>query len=334
MKRFSIAAIISLLLVIGQASQTLAAPFYEGKLITIIVGYKPGGGYDRMARLVGKYLPKYIPGKPTIIIQNMDGADSILSANYVYNISKPDGLTIGAFNQALPINQLCGLPGMKLDTRKFEWLGSTAITSAVLVIRSNLPYKNLDELIKSKYTLIVGALGPASNSAQIPSMLQAYCGLSIKLVMYNSSSDVMLAIERNEVDARAGSYDSFIPFINQGLVRPIVRGYAVSKETKSLPFNEDLTTDKKAKAAMRMLSLTDLIGRPYVFPPKTPEPLVKTVREAFAKMSADNDFKAEALKMGTDIQFTSGSEIEKIIQTLFSQPPDIMAEFFKHVPKY
>ncbi len=333
-KMISRLLIISSLFIMGQSTPAMAAPYYEGKVITIIVGLKPGGGYDRMARLVGKHLPKYVPGRPNVIIQNMDGADSMISANYVYNIAKPDGLTIGAFNQAMPINQLCNLPGIKLDVRKFAWLGSTAVTSAVLVIRANLPYKTVHELIKAKYTLTVGALGPASNSAQIPSMLQAYCGLDMKLIMYNSSSDVMLAIERNEVDARAGSYDSMLPFIERGLVRPIVRGFVKSKETEHLPFNEDLTNDKKGKAAMRMLSATDLIGRPFVCPPSTPAGHVKTLREAFAKLSDDPDFKAEARKSGTDIQFTAGQEIEKVIQMLFSQPPDVMAEFFKHVKKY
>ncbi len=314
--------------------ESLAAPFYEGKVITIMVGSKPGGSYDRIARLVGRHLPRYLAGKPTIIIENKDGADSMICANYIYNNAKPDGLTIGAFNQAMPLNQLCNLPGIRLDVRKFAWLGSPSRTSALMVVRTNLPYKNINDLIKSKYTLLVGAQGMASNSAQIPSMLQAYAGLKIKLVMYPSTSDVTLAIRRNEVDAQAGSYDTFKAFIDEGLVSPFVRGYITQKATENLPLNEDLTTDKKGKMAMRMLSMSDLIGRPYTFPPKTPPALVNTVREAFAKMTADPDLKAEAMRSGAEIQYTTGQEIEKTIAMLFNQPPDVMAEFFKHVPKY
>ena len=334
MKRYPTLVFIFLLIIIGLPTQALAAPFYEGKVISLIVGSKPGGGYDRMARLVAKYLPKYMPGKPTVIVQNMDGADSIISANYVYNVAKPDGLTLGAFNQAMPLNQLCNLPGVKLDVRKFAWLGSMAVTSTVMIVRANLPYKTVDELIKAKYTLKVGAQGQASNSAQLPSMLHAYCGIDVKLIMYPSSSDIMLAIERNEVDGRVGSFDSMKPFIDRGLVRPFLRGYITSKETAGLPFDEDLTTDKKGKAAMRMLSSSDLIGRPFVAPPKTPPALVNSLRDAFARMSSDPELKAEALKAGTEIQYTSGKDIEKTIQFIFSQPPDVMAEFFKHVKKY
>ncbi len=334
MKKYSVMLIILLCALIVRPLAIMAAPYYEGKVVTLIVGSKPGGGYDRMARLVAKYLPKYAPGRPTVIVQNMDGADSIISANHVYNIAKPDGLTIGAFNQAMPLNQLCNLPGIKLDVRKFAWLGSMTVTSSVMVVRTNLPYKTVNDLIKAKYTLMVGAQGQAANSAQIPSMLRAYGGIDIKLVMYPSSSDIMLAIERNEVDARAGSYDSMKPFIDRGLVRPFVRGYVTSQETVSVPFNEDLTNDKKGKAAMRMLSMSDLIGRPYVFPPKTPAGVVNAMRETFAKMSADPELRAEALKSGTEIQYTPGKEIEKTIAMLFNQPPDVMAEFFKHVPKY
>ena len=172
MKRYGSILIVSLFLVFGQSWESTAAPFYEGKVIKLIVGSKPGGGYDRTARLVGKYLPRHIPGKPVIIIQNMEGADSIIAANYVYNIAKPDGLTIGAFNQAMPLNQLSNLPGVRLDVRKFAWLGSTTVTSTVMVVRANLPYKTVQDLANAKYALIVGAQGQAANSAQFPKMLE------------------------------------------------------------------------------------------------------------------------------------------------------------------
>ncbi len=334
MKKIAVLLIGFLFVLLGQLSDVMAAPFYEGKVISLIVGSKPGGGYDRMARLVGKYLPRYIPGNPVVIIKNMDGADGIICANYVYNIAKPDGLTIGAFNQAMALNQLSNLPGVRLDVQKFAWLGSTTVTSTVMVVRANLPYKTVADLVNAKYAIIVGAQGQAANSATFPKMLQAYSGINVKLVMYPSSNDIMLAIERGEADARVGSYDSMIPFIERGLIRAFVRGYVTSKDTVNIPFNEDMTTDKRGKAAMRMLSSSDLIGRPYVCPPGTPAELMTILRNAFGKMTADRDFRAEALKYGVEIQYTSGKEIEKNIRELFSQPPDVMAEYFKQVVKY
>ena len=117
----------------------LAAPFYEGKVITIIVGYGPGGGYDRIARILAKNLSKFIPGKPTVLVQNMPGADSMIAANYLYRIAKPDGLTIGAFNRGLVFAQLLKGEGVKFDLTKFAWIGSAAIESTVLVLRADLP---------------------------------------------------------------------------------------------------------------------------------------------------------------------------------------------------
>ncbi len=160
-------------------------------------------------------------------------------------------------------------------------------------------------------------------------MLQEYCGLNIKLIMYTASAESMLALERNEVDSRAGSYDSFKPFVDRGLVRPLVRGYVATKETENLPVNENLTVDKKGKAVMRMLSITDLMGRPYACPPGTPAGTMNILRDAFARVSADPDAQAEARKVDMELQFVTANEIEKTINYAFNQPPDIMAEFMK-----
>src|SRR3954449_5593099 len=115
---------------------------YAGKTVTIVVGYKAGGGYDATARLLARSLPKPIPGNPTVIVQNMPGANSIIAANHMYNVAKPDGLTVGTFNRNLPIAQLTGVQGVKYDITKFQWVGSAANETTILAIRSELPYKN------------------------------------------------------------------------------------------------------------------------------------------------------------------------------------------------
>jgi tripartite-type tricarboxylate transporter receptor subunit TctC len=95
---------------------------YQGKTITIVVGYKPGGGYDRYARLIAKYLPKYIPGNPGAIVQNMPRASSVIAENHLYSVANPDGLTIGTFNNATVIAQLIKVEGVRFDLSKFAWL--------------------------------------------------------------------------------------------------------------------------------------------------------------------------------------------------------------------
>src|SRR6266850_595919 len=197
---------------------------YAGKTVTIIVGYKAGGGYDATARMLARHLPKYIPGKPTIIVQNMPGANSMIAANHVFNVAKPDGLTIGTFNRNLPIAQLTKVDGVKFDMRKFVWIGSAASESTILAIRTDLGYKTLDEMKKSGKQIVIGATGPGANTYDFPLLLKDLLGLNLKIVTgYSSSADIMLAIERKEVDGRAGSYSSLKPFIERNLVRPIVR---------------------------------------------------------------------------------------------------------------
>src|SRR5262249_38689595 len=158
------------------------APYYEGKTITIVVGYKPGGGYDATARLLSRYLPKYIPGTPTVIVQNMPGANSLIAANYVYAQAKPDGLTIGTFNRNLPIGQLLAVEGVKFDMLKFAWIGSAASETTVLAIRNDLPYKTFDDLKKAKDPIVVGATGPGANTYDFPLLLKEFLGVNLKLV--------------------------------------------------------------------------------------------------------------------------------------------------------
>src|SRR4051794_1712670 len=153
---------------------------YAGKTVTIIVGYKAGGGYDATARLLARHLPKHIPGKPTIIVQNMPGANSMIAANHVYNVGKPDGLTIGTFNRNLPVAQLTKVQGVKYDMTKFAWIGSAASECTILALRSDLPYKSVEELKKAKQPLVIGATGPGANTYDFPLLLKEFLGLNLK----------------------------------------------------------------------------------------------------------------------------------------------------------
>ena len=190
------------------SNSLLAAAYYQNKVIKIVIGNEPGGGYDRIARLLAKHLPKYIPGKPTIIAENMPGAGGIIAANYLYNIAKPDGLTIGTFNKGMPFAQLLSADGVKFDIRKYAWIGSAATEGTALVLRTDLPYKTFDDLRKAKDPIYLGSPAITGVGYQVPTLLKEFVGLNLKLVNYSSSSAVMLAVERKEVDGIAGSYNS------------------------------------------------------------------------------------------------------------------------------
>jgi tripartite-type tricarboxylate transporter receptor subunit TctC len=309
-----------------------AQPSFSGKTITIIVGYKPGGGYDGTARMLARHLPQHIPGKPTVIVQNMPGGNSIIAANHMYNVAKPDGLTIGTFNRNLPIAQLTGVQGVKFDITKFAWIGSAANETTILAIRDDLPYKTFDELRKAKEPVVIGSTGPGANTYDFPLLLKDMLGLNFKIVSgYSSSADIMLAVERKEVDGRAGSYSSIQPFIDRKLVHPVIRARTTDKRLQQLPLDEDFAPNPRAKAIMALRSAPEQIARPYVLPPGTSADIVKAMRDAFAATISDPATQAEAKKTKQDLEFTSGDEAEKVLQEVLSQPKDIVAQFSKYI---
>ena len=305
---------------------------YAGKTVTIIVGYKAGGGYDATARLLARHLPKHIPGKPTVIVQNMPGANSMIAANHVYNVGKPDGLTIGTFNRNLPVAQLTKVDGVKYDMTKFAWIGSAASECTILALRSDLPYKSVEELKKAKEPLVIGATGPGANSYDFPLLLKEFLGLNLKIVTgYQSSADIMLAIERKEVDGRAGSFTSIRPFIDRKLVRPLLRARADEPGVEQLPIDEDLAPSPRAKAIMALRSAPEIVGRPYVMHPNTPPDYVNIMRKAFAETIADKALVAEATKASMDLNYVGADVAVKVMKDMLSQPKDVVDEFSKYV---
>jgi tripartite-type tricarboxylate transporter receptor subunit TctC len=310
-----------------------AGQSFQGKTITIVVGYPPGGGYDRMARLVGRYLEKSLPGNPTVVIQNTPGAASIVAANNVFNMTRPDNLMLGAFNRNLPLAQLVKVDGVRFDMSKFAWIGSPSNETTVMVIRSDLPYRTVDDLRRAREPLNMGATGPGASTFDFPLLLKAFLGANLRIIAgYQAGTEVNLAIERREMDGRAGSYSSLKPLIDRGLVRPIVRGRASAPEIDKLPVDEDLTNDPRARAVMALRSVPDIMGRPFVAPPSTPPDIVQAYREALQRITRDREFVAEATRGGFDIDFTSGEQALRITLQVLNASPDVVrvfAQFFK-----
>lgn len=306
-----------------------AKPYYEGKVLTIIVGYAPGGGYDRTARLLAKYLPKYIPGKPVVLVQNMPGASSMIAANYVYNMAKPDGLTIGTFNRYITLNQLLKSEGVRFDLTKFTWIGSPSVEAAVFTIRADLPYRSMEDLKKAKEVLYIGNTGEVDTGSQFAPFLRDYLGANVKFVTYPQTADIILALERKEVGGYGFTYSTAKQYIDRGLLRPLLRGPVTASGIEHLPVNVDLAKDKRVKTIVSVLAAPDRIGRPYVAPPGTPVEVVKILREAFRKVTLDQGAKEEAKKMKMDLEYTEAGETLKIVKEILSQPPDIANEVAK-----
>ncbi|HWP35479.1 MAG TPA: tripartite tricarboxylate transporter substrate-binding protein [Thermodesulfobacteriota bacterium] len=329
-KPWTTLAVVATLLVLPVAAA--AAPFYEGKTLTIVVGYDPGGGYDRTARIVARHLPKHLPGSPAVVVQNMPGAASIIAANHLYNTAKPDGLTIGTFSRNLPLAQLVKAEGVRFDVMKFAWIGSVASDPTVLVVRADLPVTRVEELRTVRQPLTVAATGPGANSYDFPLLLKEYLGANLHVVSgYKSLADLALALERKEADAVAGSYSSLRALVDRGVARPLVRARVTAPAIEALPVDEALAPTPLARAVMALRSIPEVIGRPFVAPPGTPADRLEILREAFAKVTRDPEAAAEAQRAGFEFTFIPGEEATKVIGEIFRQPDEVVRAFTRHV---
>src|SRR5882724_12846460 len=272
------------------------ANFYEGKTVTVLIGAK-SGSLEIAAQIVSHHLGKYLPGKPAVILQHVPGAAHLLATNNVFNVAKPDGLTILASNPNVAIAQLSKVEQVRFDVRKFQWLGSSGADGVMLSIRSDLPFKSFDELKKADKELVAGTTGPGSNAHDFPLLLKEFAGLKLKLVSgYPANSDVLLAVERKEVDAYSALGTTIKLAADRGVVRPLVRRRVPTPGFENLPVDEDLATSQVGKSLMAIKSIPQAIGRAFAVTPGTPADRLAILREAFTKALNDPELMAEGKK--------------------------------------
>jgi tripartite-type tricarboxylate transporter receptor subunit TctC len=307
------------------------APFYEGKTITIVIG-TAGGGSIVAARIIARHVGKYIPGNPTVIVQSMLGGAHILASNHVFNTARPDGLTLLAANPNIAIAQLVKVDGVRFDVRKFEWLGSSGADGVVLTVRSDLPYKSFEDLRKSDRELVVGSTGPGSNAHDFPLLLKEFAGAKFKFVSgYPANSDILLALERKEVDIWCAFAATVRPVVDRGAVRPLVRGRVPSPGFEQLPVDETLTANPVGKALMAIKGSPLAIGRALAAPPATPADRIAVLREALAKVLRDSGLEADGRKAQIDFSHISADEVRKGLSAILQQPSEVQQEMVKYI---
>jgi tripartite-type tricarboxylate transporter receptor subunit TctC len=312
-------------------SSDAQTPFYEGKTITVVIG-ATGGSLNVGARIVARHLGKHIPGNPTVIVQNMTGAAHLVATNHVFNVAKPDGLMLLAANPNVGIAQLSKVDTVRFDVRKFEWLGSSGPDGVALAIRADLPYKTFDELRKADRELVVGTTGPGSNAHDFPLLLKEFAGAKFKLVSgYPANADILLAIERKEVDVWAAFASTVRPAVDRGAVRPLVRSRVPSPGFAELPVDEDLASDPVGKAIMGIRAIPQAIGRAFAAPPGTPADRLTILREAFSKALRDPELRAEGDKAQIEFQHIPPEEVAKGFNTLLQQRPEVLKEMEKYI---
>jgi len=329
------------LLLLWMSAAQAQAPFYQGKTITIVAGTKAGDVYDLYARLMAEYLPKYIPGSPNIVVQNVAGAASLIAANQVYNVAKPDGLTIGALFPALYMEQLIKRPEVKFDWSKWNWIGSTVTSNHLMYMRADTQYKTIDDMRKATTAPKCGATGVASTGYYMPKLMEETIGTKFDIVSgYVSGQDIDLAVERGELQCRAFTITAYFarePFITwrkRNFVNVLIQtGSKRDARLKDTPTIYELmdkytTSDSGRRLAKVILAAGDF-GRPIVAPPGVPAERVKILRDAFDKAIKDPAALAEAEKRRLEIDPTSAQEMEALAKEVMASSPDVVERMRK-----
>jgi tripartite-type tricarboxylate transporter receptor subunit TctC len=313
-------------------------PFYQGKTIRIVVGYQPGDNHDQYARTYARFMGKYLPGRPEFVVQNMPGAGSMIAANHIYNMTKPDGLTLGSFGGALVMAQLTGRKEVQFDWPKYTWLGTPYRAGHLLFMRGDAPFKTLDQLRQTNDPPRCSATGVGSTGYDIPRLLEESLGLKFRVISgYPGGADQDLAIERNEVQCRAITIDGFFarePFISwhkKGFVR--IWLHTEKQRHPKIPevptifelMEQYKVAEPKRRLVNTYLGLWGFGSMPLVATPGIPAERAKMLREAYGKVFSDPEFLEDAAKRGWEPRPINGDELQALAQEVINQPPEIAA---------
>ncbi len=329
------------LLLICNPSAQAQAPYYQGKTVTIVVGTIAGDLYDLYARAIALVMSKHIPGNPNIIVQNMPGAGQMIAANYIYNVAKPDGLTIGAINAGLYFEQLIGRPEVKFDWIKYTWIGNATKSPQVLYMRVDSPYKTIEDVRSAKEPPKCGTTGMSNMGYFVPKLLEETIAAKFNVVSgYQGGNEIDLAVERGEIQCRSLSSEAYFsrePFHTwrkNNFARILVQGGKKRDErVPDAPTIHELLNKYKAPELGQRLATALLASgdfhRPYLGPPSMRPEHVKVLREAFTKTVKDPAFLAEAKNKKLDIDPSSGEEVEALAKEVMSQPPEVIERLKK-----
>lgn len=311
-----------------------APPFYEGKTIRITVGVSPGGGFDNEARILARHMPKYIPGKPTIIVENITGAGGLICANQLYKLAAPDGLTFSHFNGGFLFAQVLEQPGIEFDARKFGYLGCVAMENAVLWVTKASGITSIDQLMASKTPVKLGGTGIGAYAPDsIIKIWKAVSNMPVQLVTpYKGGAEVRLAAEAGELAGSVLSWDAMKSAWKKKFDAgdALVLLQAVPKPRPDLPkVPTDMRlakTDEGRQLIEVGIHLNNVFARPFVLGPGVPKDRADILRAAFAQTMKDKEFIEDCEKVRLAVDPVSGEELEKAVMAAFKTPPALVAK--------
>jgi tripartite-type tricarboxylate transporter receptor subunit TctC len=324
----------TLLALAGIACAAGVEDFYKSRNVTLVIGYSVGGGYDAYARLLGRYIGKHIPGNPSIIPEQMTGAGSLRAANFIYSVAAKDGSAFGTFSRSMGISPL--VDKAEFDSRKFTWLGSVTDDNTICVTGSGSPIKNWDDFLSkpSKF----GGEGAGSDPDIWALLYKNVFGAKLQLVSgYPGTNDVVLAMERGEVDGLCGISWSTIksrhPEWLTGHTVNIIVQEALQKEPEiaSVPLASDLVKTPEQSQIIKLLLVSQAMARPFAAPPDIPAERKVALIGAFDATMKDDDFLAEAKKLSFDVRPVDAATIDKMLAEVYQTPKDVIARATKAI---
>jgi tripartite-type tricarboxylate transporter receptor subunit TctC len=309
-----------------------AEDFYRGKTLRFIVGYAPGGGYDTYTRAVARYIGRHIPGNPSIVVENMDGAGSLLAANYMFNKAEPDGLTVGNFNSGMVTQQALDARGIRFDARKFGWVGAPGKGWPTCMVMGFTGLRTFDDVLKSGDKLRFGGTRAGASSDDLPKLMNALMGTNLKVISgYKGTGPIRVALQSREINALCSGWESMrvtaralldakgddklIPFVFHGRVE--------DPEVSNLPQYTKVIKGHENLAAFKAWVNQYEFQRPLMVPPTTPKDRLLTLREALQKTLTDSQFLADARKSKLVIENVTGEDVEGSVKEILSISPSV-----------
>ena len=326
MTRCIVAAVVALLIALPAHAQS----FYEGKTVTIVTSTGVGGTYDVTARLIARHMPRFIPGRPNMVVQNMPGGGNVLATNFMYTIAPKDGTSIATVHNAMPVQQVLGGQGVRFDSAKFEWLGSTGPETEVILVWHTSNIRTFDALKTRE--VILGGTGAGSGLVILPRAMNTLLGTRFKIVSgYKSSEDINIALQRGEVEARAFSLISITAqradWLRDKKITILAQvGAKRAHEIPDVPLVTELARSEEDRLVFKLISAAQALGRPYLAPPGVPADRLAILRKAFEATLKDKLFLAEAEKLQIDIDPIGADEVTQLVLETVNAPASVVAK--------
>lgn len=323
-----VCSLAALCLLVDAAAAAGVEDFYKGRNITLIVGYSAGGGYDAYARLLARHFGKHVPGNPSIIPEQMTGAGSLRAANHIYSVAPKDGSVFGTFSRSMGISPL--IDKATFDSREFTWLGSVTDDNTICVTSQSSPIKNWNDFVTkpSKF----GGEGAGADPDIWALLYKNVFGAKTDLVSgYPGTNDIVLAMERSEVDGLCGLSWSTIKTQHAGWLSSrsvnIIVQAALKREPAiaDVPLASDLAKTPEELAIIKLMLVSQAMARPFAAPPDIPDDRKAALLKAFDLTMTDADFLAEAQKLDFDVRPVSAATIDAMLADVYTTPKDVIA---------